>query len=161
MAKLVVLRRRTRVLASCAGLLLWGACQEQEPAPGPRATGRSAALVVARAVEVSGDTYLRSGSPNQNQGSEPILRLQSSGKNRGLLFFDAVAIRNAVSGGTLATATLELTIDSAATNWGDTGRPITLHRLLQTSSEYTATWNCASDASIYNSQADCTGALRR
>ena len=56
----------------------------------------ASALLVERTVDVIGDSYVKSGSPNQNQGSEPTIRLQSSGKNRGLLFFDPAAIRSAV-----------------------------------------------------------------
>jgi hypothetical protein len=103
------------------------------------------------------ETYLTSGSPNQNHGGETFFRLQSSGKNRGLLFVDKVAIQQAVGTGTLLSATLQLTIDHAGTNWGTTGRPISLHRLKQASAEYSATWSCALDQSIQNQAADCLG----
>ncbi len=43
------------------------------------------------------DTYLRSGSPNQNQGTEPILRL------------DSAAVATAAGSGTVTSARLELT----------------------------------------------------
>jgi hypothetical protein len=101
------------LLASCAA----------EPEPATRAAGTAAALQVSRTVDAIGDTYVRCGSPNQNQGSEPIIRLQSSGKNRALLFFDPAAIHAAVAGGALSSATLEHAIDDAASNWGATGRP--------------------------------------
>ncbi len=117
-----------------------------------------AALTVATAtLPVIGETYLKSGSPNTNQGGDTVVRLQSSGKNRALLFFNADAIRQAVGSGTLLGASLELTIDSAGNDWGSSGRPIAVHRLKQASAEYSATWNCAIDLSIYNSSADCAG----
>jgi hypothetical protein len=104
------------------------------------------------------ETYLTSGSPNQNHGGETFFRLQSSGKNRGLVFFDSNAIRQTVGTGTFVSATLQLPIDSTGTNWSAAGRPISLHRLKQGSGEYVATWSCAADASIANQSADCAGA---
>jgi hypothetical protein len=134
------------------------ACDSLPPQSEPSRTKGSAALTALRTVSTSGDTYIRNGSPNQNQGSEPILRLQSSGGNRALLFFDTTAIQTVVATDTLLSATLEVTIDTAASNWGPTGRPIAVHRLLQASAEYGATWNCAQDTSIENSQPNCSAA---
>ena len=92
-----------------------------------------AALTTSTTLMLTGDTYLRSGSPNLNLGSEPIIRLQSSGQNRGLLFFDPAAIQAAVGTDVLTSAALELPIDNAGTNWSAAGRPIALHRLKQAS----------------------------
>ena len=44
------------------------------------------------ALSAMADTYLKSGSSNQNQGSEALLRIRSSGKNRSLVRFDPAAI---------------------------------------------------------------------
>lgn len=104
------------------------------------------------------DTYIRSGAPNQNEGTEAYLRLQSSGHNRALIRFDPEAIRSAVGTGTLQAARLELTISLNANNWGTAGRAIDLHRLTQAWTELGATWNCAVDANPSNSSPDCSGA---
>ncbi|MGH2611094.1 MAG: DNRLRE domain-containing protein, partial [Tepidiformaceae bacterium] len=103
------------------------------------------------------DTYLRQGNPNQNQGTELILRLQASGKNRALLRWDPQAIAGALGGDSLVAARLELTITHNADNWGATGRTIDLHRLTQAWTETGATWNCADDTDPSNPVADCAG----
>jgi hypothetical protein len=117
-----------------------------------------AAATVSTSLSAVGDTYLRVSNANSNQGGELVLNVQTTGRNRTLLFFDTAAIQEAVSAGTLVSATLELTIDSPASNWGATGRDIAVHRLKQASAELSATWNCAIDANVQNSQADCSGA---
>ena len=104
------------------------------------------------------DTYVRQGSPNQNQGAELILRLQSSGKNRALLRWDQLVLAQAATGGTLVAARLELTIADLADNWSAAGRTVDLHRLTHAWTELGATWNCAVDSVPGNSRADCTGA---
>ncbi len=101
------------------------------------------------------DTYIRSGSPNQNQGAEPILRLRASGNNRALLQFDSAAVATAVGSGTVASARLELTIVLNADNWGPDGRTIDLHRLTQSWTEAGATWNCGDDLDPGNQKPDC------
>jgi hypothetical protein len=118
----------------------------------------TSALTVTTALDAIGDAYVKSGSPNTNTGSEPILRLQATGKNRALVFFEPVAVAQAVGAGTLVSARIELTIDNDPSGWGATGRPIAVHRLKQASAEYTATWACAHDANLYNASADCSGA---
>jgi hypothetical protein len=104
------------------------------------------------------DTYIRQGSPNQNQGGETILRLQSSGHNRALLRWDAQAVAGAVAGGTLVSARIELTITDNGENWGTSGRAIAIHRLTQDWTELGATWNCAVDAIPTNQSPNCSGA---
>jgi hypothetical protein len=104
----------------------------------------------------SADTYLKSGSPNQNQGIETDLRVQSSGNNRALVGFDAAAILSAVGGGSLVEARLELYVESNANNWGASGRTVDAHRLLTVWTEDGATWSCAIDAVPTNSKADCS-----
>jgi hypothetical protein len=104
------------------------------------------------------DTYIRQGSPNQNQGAELILRLQSSGKNRALLRWDQQTLVQAVAVGTLSSARLELTIADLGDNWSAQGRTIELHRMTQAWTELGATWNCAVDTVPGDSKAECTGA---
>jgi hypothetical protein len=107
-------------------------------------------------LTTTGDTYLKKGSPNQNQGAETSLRVQSSGQNRALVAFDPNAILNAVGAGTLVSATLELNIAANANNWGTTGRTVDAHRLTVSWTESGATWNCAADSNPSNSSPDCT-----
>jgi len=101
------------------------------------------------------DTYLRQGSPNQNQGAEALLRLQASGHNRALVRFDAAEIAAAVGEAAVVDATLELFVEFNAGNWGTAGRTVDAHRLLSGWSEGGATWNCADDAVPTNQQPEC------
>ncbi len=101
------------------------------------------------------DTDLRQGSPNQNQGSEALLRVRQSGKNRSLVRFDPAAMASALQGATLRSAHLELFIAQNGDNWGSAGRTVDAHRLTAPWTEAGATWNCASDANPGNQQADC------
>jgi len=145
--------------AICASVLGASACQQDQPTGvvGPRVhvdqpPQRDTALAP------SADTYIRQASPNQNQGVDLILRLQSSGKNRVLLRWDQGALAQAVAGGTVTSARLELTISDLGDNWGTSGRTIELHRMTQAWTELGATWNCAADSVPGNSRADCAGA---
>jgi hypothetical protein len=110
------------------------------------------------ALAPTADTYIRQGNPNQNQGTEPILRLQASGKNRALVRWDPQGITGAIGGDSLVAARLELTITHNADNWSTAGRTVDLHRLTQAWTETGATWNCADDTNPANSAADCAGA---
>lgn len=109
------------------------------------------------AIPASGDTYLKSGSPNQNQGSEGVLRVQSSGHNRALVKFDPSAIAAAVGSGSLVSARLELSIASNPGNWGAEGRTVDAHRLTVAWTEPGATWNCPFDTNPANGSPDCAG----
>jgi hypothetical protein len=115
------------------------------------------ALATAQTVAVpaAADTYLRSGSPNRNQGGESILRIQSSGHNRSLVSFDQAAISAAVADGSLASARLELFIEHNGDNWGASGRTVEARRLSVAWTEAGATWNCPADANPGNSGPDC------
>jgi RHS repeat-associated protein len=119
-----------------------------------------ASVTVSRAqvstLESSADSYLRSGSPNQNQGYEAVLRVQSSGQNRALVRFDAAAVGAAIGDGSLAEARLELVVAANSDNWSSSGRTVDAHRLLADWSELGATWNCGVDADPTNSKADCS-----
>ena len=119
------------------------------------ALGAPAARAQTAVLAASGDTYLKSGSPNQSQGNETILRVQSSGHNRALVQFDPSAITAAVESGSLVSAHLELFIASNPGNWGPEGRTVDAHRLTELWSESGATWNCPVDANPANGSPDC------
>jgi hypothetical protein len=116
-------------------------------------------------LTASKDSFLTQGSPNTNEGGNPILRLQASGNNRAVLGFDLSGIP--LEG--LQQATLVLTISDISNNWGTTGRPVRVHRLLQTFAEGNGwnvggnaqgsgagvTWKCATDDDISNSATNC------
>jgi len=104
-------------------------CADDRPAVHEQASVSQAALLATTTLNVAGDTYLRTGNSNSNQGGEATLKLQASGKNRSLLFFDTAAIVQAIGSGTLASATLELTIANTPSGWGTAGRTIVAHRL--------------------------------
>ena len=116
----------------------------------------TAARAQPATLEASADTYLRSGSANQNQGTETLLRIQQSGNNRALLQFDSSQITAAVGSGTLVSATLELYIEHNGNNWGASGQTVSVHRLAASWSEAGATWNCPVDTNPANSQPDCS-----
>ena len=69
--------------------------------------------------------------------------------------FDQASIETAVGGGSLVSATLELTIDSIGNNWGPDGRMVDVHRLTTAWTEAGPTWNCADDSQPSNSSPDC------
>jgi hypothetical protein len=54
------------------------------------------------------DSYLRQGSPNQNQGSLTYLRLEQSGKNRAVVAFDLSNLHASFS--SITSATLSFSI---------------------------------------------------
>ena len=115
----------------------------------------------------SWDTFLRSGIPNVNEGANEFMRVRRSGKNRALVGFDLTGV--SLNG--LSQATLVLTIQETANNWGPTGRLVNVHSLLEPWNEGNgsnmstkpttrgigvgATWHCAADGEIRNHRADC------
>jgi len=109
-------------------------------------------LTIFQAV---GDTYLRKGGANQNQGTEPIVRVQQSGNNRALVQFDPQALSTALAGATLVSASLELHVQENGRNWGTQGRTVDVHRLTAPWTETGATWSCPADTNLSNSQPDC------
>ncbi len=117
-------------------------------------TSSTRSRLTTRTIAASADTFLKQGTPNQNQGSLPTLRLQASGKNRALVRFESSAVASLSDGGP---ASLRLTIVVNAENWGSSGRPISLHRLTKDWTEAGATWNCAIDANTANGSPDCSG----
>jgi hypothetical protein len=110
---------------------------------------------VTTPLALTADTYLRQGEPNQNFGTELILRVRPTGKNRALLQVDPATLAAAVGGGPVTAARLELTITHNADNWGPNGRDIALHRLTVPWTELGATWNCGVDTVPGNPQAEC------
>lgn len=104
-------------------------------------------------LPVTADTYLRRGAPNQNQGSEEILRIRSSGNNRALVAVDSMAL-SGISG-PVTQAYLEFDIVFNANNWGNEGRTVDAHRMLVPWTHYGATWNCADDLDPDDQSPDC------
>ena len=118
--------------------------------------GPPQAVLVSDTLFPDADTYVRKTQPNTNWGSATALSLGGGGWNRVLLRFDSTAIRTAVGAGTIDSAWLELTIQVAASGWGQNERTVDLHRLLKSWTELGATWNCAVDANTGNSVPNCT-----
>lgn len=124
-------------------------------------------------LQAAADTYVRKGGANTNEGASTFVRLRASGENRALVRFDQAAIVNALGGGTLVSAKLQLDIVKNSNNWGPGGRSLELHRLNMNWTEGngrnadvpnkldfrgtgpSATWNCATDSNIANQKADC------
>ncbi len=105
-------------------------------------------------LPVVADTYLRDGAPNQSQGTDTLLRIRSSRKNRALVRFDLAGVEDLVDD--LHSATLELFVETNGNNWGTSGRAVGAHALGAAWSEAGATWNCPADSNPANSQPDCS-----
>lgn len=105
-----------------------------------------------------GDTYLKEGTPNKNQGAESILRIRESGKNRAIIKFNQTELQNQLgTSSTVLSAKLKLSISNNGDNWGNNGSTVDVHRLTRDWTEPGATWNCANDVNISNSSPDCLG----
>jgi hypothetical protein len=113
-----------------------------------------AALISNTTLTVVGDTFIRQGIPNQNEGDEDILSVQIGSVHRSLLFFDTPALLAAVGTGTLVSARIDLFISANNGGWGS-GRALGIHSLRQASVENSATWSCAVDTNSSNGFADC------
>ncbi|GAA1009902.1 hypothetical protein Aple_022870 [Acrocarpospora pleiomorpha] len=139
--------------------------------------GASNAWALARLSEgpfsseftASADTYVRSGQANKNEGSAALMVVRASGDNRSVVRFDQAAMEAEIGGGTVLAAKLRLTITDNGNNWGSSGRPVGVHRVLVDWAEGNgtesdrgtgsgATWNCAVDGQIANQAKNCTGA---
>jgi len=138
-------------------------CQPSDVTPSAQSRGAKADVVLgtARAAVISnttlnvvGDTFVRQGIPNQNEGTDSFLSVQIGSVHRTLLYFDMAALRDAVGSGTLISARIDLFITSNGGGWGP-GRPIAIHSMRQASAENAATWSCAADANVSNGFADC------
>jgi PKD repeat protein len=142
---------------------------------GGQATGSTTVTVRPTSLAVDQDSFLRSGDSNTNEGANLNMVVRSSGKNRALVSFDLSALPGSVS-----QATLRLYIVHNANNWGDEGRTIDAHRVLEDWAEGDGanlqpgnlsqadfkpfqnrgdgtgvTWQCPVDAEIHNQKADC------
>lgn len=113
-------------------------------------------IIVNSVLEASGDTYVRQLFPNENQGADTTLSVQTSGRHRSLVFFDTAALEEAVGSGTVLAARIDLFVESNQGGWG-AGRAIGIHALRQPSTESGATWSCAIDSDVQNTLTDCSG----
>ncbi len=109
---------------------------------------------VTEILSPSGDSYLRSGQPNQNQGTEAILRVRQNGSNRSLVQFDQGAIASFVGNRDVVSAKLRLFITDNGNNWGASGRDVGAYRLTQAWTELGVTWNCPNDTNTSNGSPD-------
>jgi hypothetical protein len=103
----------------------------------------------------TGDTDLRQGTPNQNQGDEDVLSIRASGRHRALIQVDSAQLASVT--GSIASARLEFDIVLNAENWGTQGRTIEAHRMLVAWTESGATWNCPDDTEPGDPNPDCSG----
>ncbi len=119
------------------------------------------------------DSYIKQGSPNENEGSSTFMRVQLQGKNRALVRFDQSQIEEAVGNSQNFSAKLQLTISDNGNNWGTGGRTIGIHRLSSDWAEGNGfndnntppvkgtglgtTWKCATDSNINNTVDNCSG----
>ena len=95
--------------ALCASVLGAAGCQQDRPTGVPVARPQADVTQPRDTVLApAADPYIRRLAPNQNQGAEPVLRLTALGKNRALLRWDQQALLQAVGGGTVTAARLEL-----------------------------------------------------
>lgn len=106
-------------------------------------------------LEVTGDSYLLQGAPNQNAGGASFLDVRQSGHHRALAMVDPDLLESTLAETTLRSAMLELFVETNGKNWGATGRTVEAHRLTAPWAESAVTWNCSSDTNLANSQADC------
>jgi hypothetical protein len=108
-------------------------------------------------LTASRDTYLTGGSqPNNNQGANHSLRIQHpSNFSHVLIQFTQSQIASAVGTGTLVSAKLRFYIETNFNNWGS-GTYLDAHRLTADWVEMNATWNCANDTNLGNTNPDCS-----
>jgi hypothetical protein len=77
----------------------------------------------------AGDTTLKQGTPNSNQGAETLLHIQQGGTQRALVRFDQQALEQAIGNSSIRSAKLRLFIAANGNNWGADGREVNVHRL--------------------------------
>ncbi len=87
---------------------------------------------------VTGDSFIRGGSPNSNDGTSNILRVRPNGPTRSLVRVDHATLFGDLDGAIVNSATLTFFVESA-TNWG-TGRDIGVHRVTTDWLESEVTW---------------------
>jgi hypothetical protein len=146
------------VLPACAANEAWDA-QNSETEPDASTVGELTEALSSQPVDTLtffavADTSVRASAVNKNFGKATSLDI-----NRGLVMFDATALKNAtLAGDTAVTAKLRLTL--VPTAFPRLQRNLEAHRLLKSWTELGATWNCAVDSNPANSTADCTGATK-
>jgi hypothetical protein len=142
-------------------------------APGGRPTagnGEAYVLTDLQTLETHvpiGDSFVRRNHPDRNEGANPRLRINHSGRNRTVVEFAEIpAVAN------LRRATLVLTIAENSNNWGRDGGTVEAFQALSfpegngkaagvPGSERTRglgegiTWNCNVDLAIENDRPDC------
>jgi hypothetical protein len=164
--------RRTRhtppksCLLLTAVLAFWtGACSDttepgDRPEPLSPAPVATAGMVVGKSVLPDMDTYIRSDAGNRNYGAHDSLLIEKVVKKtdavRTLVAFPQAAITDSLGADSLVSASLELTIKRAGSDWGTSGRAVAVHRMTRAWTEGNATWNCANDPNVSNNKADCT-----
>jgi uncharacterized delta-60 repeat protein len=117
------------------------------------------------------DSFLSSRPANTNEGANPILALRSTGLDRPVVGFDLSHIENLAG---FKSAHLVLTIANGLNNWGQKGRMVESHPLLEDFTEGNGesfnlplpqrtrgtgpgvTWACATDANIADLLTECT-----
>lgn len=145
-----------------AAALTVAACRD-EPSYFPPEVGGPQFSHLAGNTDVRQDTWLSQTKQNDNFGDSVELDLRESAKNRILVQFNAADIQSAsdfitATGGRIL---LRLTIVENPGDWGPTGRPLDVHRMLQgwdgevTGDNTGATYNCADDQDLGNNQVDC------
>jgi hypothetical protein len=102
------------------------------------------------------DTFVQSGAPDLNTGSNLTLSLHWTPLIP-LVGFDVAAIEAFVAGGTVSSATLRLEISSIGGGWGAGGNDIAVYRMNVHWTEDAATYHCAIDTNLNNSQPNCAG----
>ncbi|MEZ4415018.1 MAG: DNRLRE domain-containing protein [Gemmatimonadota bacterium] len=133
-------------------------CGDQDPVrvESPRLLQASDTIVTQ--LTPIADTHIRSTIPDTNRGTQDRLWVRGkNGRDRSLVQFDSAAIRAEVGAGTLTSAHLELTVDTAF-GWGGSGRWVGAYRMLRSWTELGATFNCADDPDPGNGTFDCAPA---
>ncbi len=161
-------RRRVSRFALVATLISLGIL-------GALAARDATAVEQTATLDASADTFVRQVARNANEGGSPILGVRALIDHHTLVQFDQSELESAVSGSTLQSATLRLTLVENSGWWGFNGRDIAVHRLNSAwaegngyqfeapGGEWTrgngagATWNCAVDANIANIFKNCNG----
>ncbi len=148
------MRKRTVVTFLFASIA--GCDQANVTSPISSLPSSSLSIAATDTILIDGDTYVKKGKPNQNQGDLPEIRLRASGNNRGLLSIDKTTVVGVVGERRFYEAEVVLTISDNGSNWGSGGRWVAIHRLLAPWSELGATWNCGVDLDLDNQAADCS-----
>ena len=94
-------------------------------------------------LAVEADAYLGPDGDDYWKGTTDSLVVDGVRSTRILIRANQTAIEEAIGNGTLASATLELTVQSAGASWPTGGATVDAHRVLQHWTEAEVTWVCA------------------